>query len=60
VDLKNLHRRVEYPDVKGRPAPPKATRDEVKFELQLTFGQELVFACLVEGKVVASAELLYS
>jgi hypothetical protein len=50
VDFKNLLRRVEYPEV---------ALDEVKYDLQLTFYQWLVFACRVEGKIVASAELAY-
>jgi hypothetical protein len=40
---------------------PMGTYYEVSYEIQLNFGVHLVkFACLVEGKVVASAELVYS
>jgi hypothetical protein len=33
---------------------------EINYEIQLTFRQELVIACLVEGKVVARDKLVYS
>jgi hypothetical protein len=43
-----------------RPGPQgKGTYFEITYEIRLTFGRELVFALLVEGKVVGSVELLH-